>query len=115
MSLFSFNYEQLKDYSLTLRYSSLSKDKIACVWSCETKTESTTIVSIITFDWALINDLARNEIEWVMDEFYINPSGNPDKQTRYTRLKDLAEGNLNTLKAFLTAKRGQLVGKSFGF
>ena len=115
MSLFSISLDQLKDYSLKIRYSPLSKDRIACVWTHNSENESTSIVSIIAFDWERVNTLTMNETEWVINEFLINPAEKPDTLTLFSRIKDIAEGRLESLKDFITMKRGKLAGKRFGF
>lgn len=115
MSIFSLDINQIKEYSISVRYSPLSKDKIGCVLTNNLKNESTTIVSIIAFDWERVNTLTMNETEWVINEFLINPAEKPDTLTLISRIKDIAEGRLDTLEDFINLKRGKLAGKRFGF
>jgi hypothetical protein len=115
MSIFSLDINQIKEYSISVRYSPLSKDKIGCVLTNNLKNESTTIVSIIAFDWERVNTLTMNETEWVINEFLINPAEKPDTLTLISRINDIAEGRLDTLEDFINLKRGKLAGKRFGF
>ena len=115
MSIFSLDINQIKEYSISVRYSPLSKDKIACVLTNNLNTESTTIVSIIAFDWERVNTLTMNETEWVINEFLINTAEKSDTLTLISRIKDIAEGILDTLEDFINLKRGKLAGKRFGF
>jgi hypothetical protein len=115
MSIFSLDINQIKEYSISVRYSPLSKDKIGCVLTNNLKNESTTIVSIIAFDWERVNTLTMNETEWVINEFLINTAEKSDTLTLISRIKDIAEGRLDTLEDFINLKRGKLAGKRFGF
>jgi hypothetical protein len=103
---------QLKNSTLTVKYSEANGNELACIWEDNSDAESLLVINRIKINGIKLNQHVPDDRENLVNLFF-NPKNS--EKSMYDRLMDIVEEKYEILVPFVHSKRGQTAGKKFGF